>query len=151
MKTPPRGGASLLTYRVALAVLLTTLLVTTLLLAGLLLTTLLLLTGLRLSAALLATLLLTTLLLLAGLLVRVLVLIHFTLQHGWKRSDHARSVTGNNARVRIFVPIKQRPIRGKAYRNLARPEVFPFKQEENRRWDDICCSGCSAFRSLFWC
>jgi hypothetical protein len=32
--------------------------------------------------------------------------------------------------VRIFVPIKQRPIRGKAYRNLARPEVFPFKQEE---------------------
>jgi len=53
--------------------------------------------------------------------------------------------------VRIFVPIKQRPIRGKAYRNLARPEVFPFKQEENRRWDDICCSGCSAFRSLFWC
>ena len=75
MKTPPRGGASLLTYRVALAVLLTTLLVTTLLL----------LTGLRLSAALLATLLLTTLLLLARLLVWILVLIHLYSPRGWKR------------------------------------------------------------------
>jgi hypothetical protein len=125
MKTPPRGGASLLTYRVALAVLLTTLLVTTLLLAGLLLTTLLLLTGLRLSAALLATLLLTTLLLLARLLVWILVLIHLYSPRGWKRRSFT---TPRNVIIRkcpYLFPPSARTICRNAKWNLATAGSVP--------------------------